>query len=355
MALLKPQSIFVREKQIGKGYPTYIIAEIGNNHNGSLELAKKSVLAAHWAGADAVKFQKRFLSEVFTQEMLQKPQSNSRSLGETYGEYRKSLELSEEELVEVKNLAHSLGMAFFATPFDLKSVELLEKIGMDAWKIASFDVTHLALLKAVAKKKQPIFLSTGMSTLDECAIAMGAILSENQKLAVLHCVSVYPTPDEDLNLGAISTLIEKCGPVPVGYSGHEKGFIPTIVAVALGACVVERHFTIDKSLPGPDHATVSLNPIEFYQMVQEIHRIEKAVADKKIYIHDGEKKHREKHGKVIVAKVPIPAGTAISEDMLAFKSAGKSGFSPLEVSKIIGIKTLNAIFPDSVITKDLFE
>ena len=146
-----PNEIEVFGKKIGNGHPTYIIAEIGNNHNGSLELAKKSVIAAHMAGADAVKFQKRTLNEVFTKELLAQPQTSSRSLGSTYGEYRKNQELDDKSLERVKNLAHQLGLAFFVTAFDVKGVEALDKIGMDAWKISSFDATYPVLLLAVAK------------------------------------------------------------------------------------------------------------------------------------------------------------------------------------------------------------
>ncbi len=345
--------IQVYGKLVGRGQPTFVVAEIGNNHNGDLELAKKTVLAAAFAGADAVKFQKRFLDEVFTKELLSAPQTSSRSLGETYGEYRQSLELTEEQFMELKNLAHSLGMAFGVTPFDLKSVEFLAAIGMDFWKVASFDATHPQLLEAVAKKGQPIFLSTGMSTLEERDHAVDTIRKFNpDQLVVLHCVSIYPTPPEDLNIGAISTLRKRYDDLPIGYSGHEEGFVPTVSAVAIGACAVERHLTTDKTLPGPDHATVSLNPIEFHQMVHEIRKIEKAVADKNIYLHEGERKHRKKHAKNIVARVAIPAGTLVSEDMIAFKSTGRGGMKPTLIHTVVGKIAKVDLAPDSVILEE---
>lgn len=347
-----PKEIEVYGKKIGEGHPAYIIAEIGNNHNGSLELAKKSVIAAHMAGADAVKFQKRSLGDVFTKDLLNQPQTSSRALGTTYGEYRQSLELDEKQLERIKNLAHHLGMAFFATPFDLKSVEVLANIGMDAWKVASFDATHKDLLEAVAKKGQPMFLSTGMSTLEERDEAVKTILKYNKNLIIKHCVSVYPTPDNDLNLGAVPFLKERYAPLPIGYSGHEIGYMPTVAAVAIGAKSVERHFTVDKSLPGPDHSTVSLDALEFAQMVREIRKIERAVADNKIYLHDGEIKHRQKHSKSIVAKVAIPAGTVISENHLAFKSTGVGGIKPTLFHTVVGKKTKIALEPDTVINAE---
>ena len=342
-------------RAVGRGRPTFVIAEIGNNHNGRLDLAKKTIVAAAFAGANAVKFQKRFLSEVFTQELLSAPQTSSRSLGETYGEYRQSLELGKDEFIELRDLAHGHGMAFGATPFDLKSVEFLAEIGMDFWKVASFDATHPQLLEAVARMNQTIFLSTGMSTLEERDEAVAAIIPFNKRLVVLHCVSVYPTPDEDLNIGAISTMLDRYHPLPIGYSGHEIGFVPTIAAVCIGACAVERHLTTDKTLPGPDHATVSLNPNEFYQMVQEIRKVEKALADKAVYLHEGEIKHRKKHAKNLVAKVHIPMGTAVTADMIAFKSTGRGGMKPALVNTIVGKVAKGDILPDTVISTDLFE
>lgn len=344
--------IKVGNKRVGKGEPCFIVAEIGNNHNGDIELAKKSVIEAARLGADAVKFQKRNIDEVFTHEMQSAPQTNSRALGATYGDYRKKLELKDEELKELKELAYSLRLAFFVSPFDLKSAETLAKIGMDAWKIASFDLNHRPLVEFVAKQGGPIFFSTGMATLEEMDEAVSTILKYNKQLIINHCVSIYPTPDDDLNLGAISLLREKYPASPIGYSGHEIGFIPTIAAVALGVCAVERHFTLDKSLPGPDHATVSLDPQEFGEMVRQIRRIERAVADKKKYIHEMEVRHRNKHGKSLVAKVKIPAGTVISDDMLACKSPGH-GVKPTLIHTVLGKKAKADIPEDTVITPEL--
>ena len=347
-----PNTIKIGNKVVGRGRPVFIIAEIGNNHNGDIELARKSVIAAAQAGADAVKFQKRDVDEVFTQELLSKPQTHSRTLGVTYGDYRRKQELTEEELSELKELSHSLGLVFFATPFDLKSAALLDRVGMDCWKIASFDVTHAPLLEYVAGRGQPVILSTGLSTIEERDRAVNAILKYNKNLIVQQCVSIYPTPNEDLNIGAVATLLERYRPLPVGYSGHEIGFIPTIAAVALGACSVERHFTLDKALPGPDHSTVSLDIPEFAEMARQIRRIEKAVADKNVYLHEKEIAHRNKHGKSVVSRVPIPAGTLINEEMLCFKSPGY-GIKPTLVHTVVG-KTAKVSIPEDAIILEEF-
>jgi len=340
-------TIKVRDKCVGEGCPNFIIAEIGNNHNGSFDLAKKSVQAAALAGADAVKFQKRVVDEVFIKELLGLEQTHSRTLGKTYGEYRRAQELKDEELGALKDLAHSLGMVFFVTPFDLKGAAALAKIGMDAWKISSFDVIFPQLLDFVARQNQPIFLSTGMATLDEIDEAVNTILAHNNQLVINHCVSVYPTPTEDLNLGGVVTLKERYHPTPIGYSGHEIGYIPTVAAVALGACTVERHFTLDKSLPGPDHSTVSLEPHEFAHMVKQIRNVEAAVRDKDIYIHEKERAHRNKHGKSVVSRVTIPAGTLITADMIGFKSPGY-GIKPSLAHTVIG-KKANSLIPEDVV------
>lgn len=341
----------VRDKMVGRGEPVFVIAEIGNNHNGDMALAKRTIEAAAMAGADAVKFQKRTLKAVFTKAMLDKPQSSSRSLGTTYGEYRAKLELSEGQLSELRDFAHSRNLAFFVTAFDLESAKLLAGLKMDAWKIASFDATHPQLIEYVAKQGQPVIMSTGMTTKEEMDMAVENVLKYNPNLIILHCVSVYPTPDADLNTGAVKTMLSIYDPLPVGYSGHEIGFEPTLAAVALGATAVERHLTMDKSLPGPDHATVSLDPFEFAQMVKQIRRIERAVADDKIYLHENEIPHRQKHGKSLVSKARIPAGTILVANMIVCKSPG-NGISPLKFESVIGKAVKNEILEDNVIKEE---
>jgi len=344
-------SIAVGNKKIGYEEPNFIIAEIGNNHNGEFALAKKMIEAAALAGADAVKLQRRTVDEVFTKELLGKEQTHSKSLGTTYGAYRKKLELKGEELSKLKDIAHSLNLVFFVTPFDLTSAKVLAEIGMDAWKIASFDVSHPELVEFVAKQGKPLFLSTGMSTLEDVDLAIKTVQKYNDKLILNQCVSIYPTPSEDLNLGAIKTLIDRYRPIPVGYSGHEMGYFPTIAAVAIGACTVERHFTYDKTLPGPDQATVSLEPHEFAHMVKQIRIVEAAVRDNKKYIHEREIPLKNKHSKSVVSRAPIKAGTTITASMLVFKSPGY-GIKPSLVHTVIGRKTKIDIDDDIVILEE---
>jgi sialic acid synthase SpsE len=345
-----PNEVKINNKLIGPGHPCFVVAEIGNNHNGSFELAQKGIEAAAYAGADAVKLQKRTIEEVFTKELRQIPQTSQKFFGATYEEYRRRLELTDNEVARLKDYAHSLGLVFFVTPFDLKSAEALAEIGMDCWKIASFDLNHRELLYAIAKLGQPIILSTGMSTIEERDEAIKTILDINQKLIINHCVSIYPTPPQDYNLGAIHTMRSRYAPLPIGYSGHEIGFFATIAAVAIGATTIERHFTTDKSLPGPDHATVSLEPIEFAEMVKNIRNIEKAIKDTSIYLHEKEIPHRNKHGKSIVARVPINKGIEITAEMLCFRSPG-SGIKPTLIHTVLGRIAQTNIPEDTVITE----
>lgn len=342
-----PSKVKVGVRYVGVGEPTFIIAEIGNNHNGEFELAKKLIAAAKECGAEAVKFQKRSVEDVFTKEMREMPYDNPRSLAPTYGEHRQKLEFTKEQFTELKKYAESLGLVFFVTPFDLKSADFLEEIGVGAYKISSFDLTNIPLLEHVAKKHKPILLSTGMSTLEEIDEAIEAILKHNHLLIVNHCVSIYPTPDEQLELGMMKVLKERYHPLPVGYSGHEPDILPTIVAVGMEASAVERHFTLDKTMRGSDHH-MSIDPKDFKEMVDSIRRIERAFGSSKKEIHSSEVPIRAKHGKSVVAKIDIPKGTKITKSMLTLKSPG-SGIKSVYMDKLIGRVARTSIPADTVL------
>lgn len=341
--------IEINGKMVGEGEPTFIIAEIGANHNGDVELAKKLIFEMHKAGADAVKLQKRSLPHLLTREMMEQPKDSP--FGKTYGEYRAKLEFGKDEYVELKRYADELGIIFFATPFDIPSADFLEEIGVTMHKIASFDVTNTPLLEHVAKFGKPVFMSVGMATEEEVDQAIETILAHNNQLIIKHCVSVYPTPYEDMHLRNIEFLKRKYYPIPVGYSGHEQDILPTLIAVGAGACVVERHVTLDKSLPGPDHATVSLDTYEFGHMVSEIRRIEKALGHFRKGFYEQERRVREKHGKSITAARDIPAGAVIVADMLTIKNPG-TGLPPYLGGVLVGKTAPIAIAADTIIPKE---
>lgn len=343
--------VYLGSEKVGSGRPTYVIAEIGNNHNGDFYIAKRTIEAAAKAGAHAVKFQKRSIPDVFAKELRDKPQTKEEIKGKTYGEYREGLELSLNDFVQLKEIAEFNKVAFFATPFDLKSVDFLEHVNIPFYKVASFDVTNLPLLDYVAQTGKPIILSTGMSTLEEVDAAVSVVLNHHTKLVLLHCVSVYPSPDEHINLQAMDVLRERYAPLPVGYSGHEPDTLATIVAIARGASVIERHFTLSHSLPGPDHASVSVEPSECAHIVQSSQRIQSLLGKHEKGLLDIEKTFRDKHSKSVVATVHIPRGTIITPQMLACKSPGY-GMKPKELLNIIGKRAAVDIDADTVLARD---
>ncbi len=344
-------TFYLSAQKIGHGQPAYFIAEIGNNHNGDFFLAKRSIEEAAKAGAHAVKFQKRSINDTFAKELRDKPQTKGDIKGTTYGTYREGLELSFEQFVELKKVAEFHKVAFFATPFDIPSVDFLEKVGVPFYKIASFDVTNLPLLARVAETKKPVILSTGMATLEEIDEAVSTILAHHNELAILHCVSIYPSPDEVINIGGIKILERRYHPLPIGYSGHEQDILASLTAVALGASIVERHFTLSRLLPGPDHASVSIEPHTFAEMVRSAARMRTIRGTRGKELLDAEKVTRDKHGKSVVAKVAIPKGAIITEAMLTCKSPGY-GLKPRDLPALVGLRTTCAIDADAVIRRE---
>ncbi len=264
----------VAGRLIGRGHPCFIIAEAGVNHNGSVKLALQLVDAAHAAGADAVKFQ-TFVAEQLASPLAGKAQyqktNDKRHANQQ--EMLKSLQLKAEDYRTLKTYCEKKGILFLSSPFDLVSFELLEKLGVAAYKIPSGEITNLQLLKAAAKSGKPVILSTGMSSLQEVRKAYEFLQSNGcTQLAILHCTSEYPAPPSSLNLNNILTL-KKEFPVPIGYSDHSRGIEAPALAVGLGACIIEKHFTLDRKMQGPDHAA-SLEPGGLGEMVALIRRLE---------------------------------------------------------------------------------
>ena len=258
----------------------FIIAEIGVNHNGSKDIAKKMIDLAAESGVDAVKFQTG-IPELVMSRYAQKAKyqlENTRNNGEGQLEMVKKLELPIDAYKEFKIYAEQRGLRFMSTPFDLKSVQYLDSIGMETWKIPSGEITNLPYLIAVGRIKKPIILSTGMSTLQEIQEAVRILKKEGcSDIFLLHCNTQYPTPYEDVNLRAMDT-IQKATGLPVGYSDHTLGIEVPVAAVAMGAVIIEKHFTLDRTLSGPDHKA-SLEPAELKAMVRAIRNIEIALGD----------------------------------------------------------------------------
>lgn len=276
------KNIKIRDKLIGDGQPVFIIAEIGINHNGDVEIAKKLIDIAKEAGCDAVKFQKRTVDIVYTKEELEKPRESP--FGTTNGDLKRALEFGERQYGEVDRYCKEKDIIWFASPWDEKSVDFLEKFNVPAYKIASASLTDDNLLKHVKATKKSVILSTGMSTVEQIDHAIKTIGTEN--LAIMHCTSTYPSKLEELNLRVINFLKQKYN-VPIGYSGHEVGINPSVIAVVEGACIIERHITIDRSMWGSDHAA-SLEPTGLQKMVRDIRSIPTILGDGKKIVYDSE-------------------------------------------------------------------
>lgn len=341
------KKIKIENKCIGEGEPVFIIAEAGVNHNGDIELAKKLVDIAVEAGADAIKFQTFKVENVVTKKAPKAEyQVKNTNSNESQYDMIKKLELTEEEFVELYNYARKKGIIFLSTPFDFESADFLDKLEVPAFKVSSTDLTNLPFLEYVAKKGKPIILSTGMGTLGEIEDAVNTIKNVgNEDIILLHCITSYPAKFESLNLRAIQTLKEAFK-LPVGFSDHSLGIYAPIAAVALGAVVIEKHFTLDKNLPGPDH-NASLSPEELKEMIKAIRALEKALGDGIKKPTPEEEEIKKIARRSIVAKVDIPKGAVITKEMITFKRPGK-GLSPKYYRYIIGKKARRNIKADEL-------
>ncbi len=342
---LSKSSIF---KRIKDGKNTFIIAEAGVNHNGSLAMAYKLINAAVACGCDAVKFQTFKTHEVISRKAPKaRYQQQTTSLRESQFDMVKKLELDEKAHRLLKVHCDKKGILFLSTPFDRSSVDLLDGLGVPLFKIPSGEITNIPFLQYVARKKKPLILSTGMSTLKEVKQAVDVIVTVgNRQLVLLHCVTAYPAPLAQANLKAIATL-HKAFDLPVGYSDHTLGIDASLAAVVLGAKVIEKHITIDKGLPGPDHQA-SLEPAELKEMVKRIRSMEEALGNgiKKPVACELENIMIAR--KSLVASRAIPAGHRIMPEDVAIKRPG-SGILPAELPYVIGRKTRRAIGEDDVL------
>lgn len=322
----------VRERIFGENQPTFVIAEIGLNHNGNIKLAKQLIVKAKEAGADAVKFQKRDLKSLYKKDIYDDPNKDSQSTAYLIDVFKK-YELTEDEFVKLKKFCDNLDIIFFATPFDIKSAHFLEKIDVPLYKIASHDLTNIPLIEVIVNNKKPIIMSTGMSQMEEIDFTVNFLNKKHAQYALLHCVSAYPVPFKDVNLRMIEVL-KKRYKVPVGWSGHERGIIVSICSVAVGAHIVERHITLNRAFNGPDH-NISLTPRGFRKMVERIRAIELALGHGEKTMSRGEVLSREVFAKSLIARENIKKGTIITYKSVDVKLPGK-GLSPQMIDKLIG-------------------
>lgn len=328
----------------------FIIAEAGVNHNGSLELAKKLIDEAVVAGADAVKFQ-TFKAELCISKNADKAeyQKQTTDKNESQFDMIKKLELNEYAHTELIKYCKIKNIMFLSTPFDLQSVDLLNGFGLEIFKIPSGEITNLPYLRKIASLNKKVILSTGMANLGEIEAAL-EILTKNgtakENITVLHANTEYPTPFRDVNLKAMLTIRGAFG-VKVGYSDHTPGIEVPIAAVALGATVIEKHFTLDKTMPGPDHKA-SLEPSELQSVVKAIRNIEIALGDGIKKASSSESKNKPIARKSIVAKCDIKKGDLFSESNLTIKRPG-SGISPMRWDEVIGLRATRDYKEDELI------
>ena len=346
-------AVTIAGRTIGPGAPCFVIAEAGVNHNGSPEQAKRLIDAAHAAGADAVKFQ-TFQAEKVVSPAAAKAKYQVETTGESGAQLEmvRRLELPPEAFRELATHCRKRGILFLSTPFDPESADLLDGVGVPAFKVASGEITNWPFLAHIARKGKPMILSTGMSDLDEVQAALGVVRGAgNTQLVLLHCVSCYPTAPESANLRAIETMAAQFQ-VPVGFSDHTLGVEIALAAVAVGACVLEKHLTLDRKLPGPDHRA-SLEPDEFAALVRGIRRVESSLGDGRKRRMPEEEDTARAARRSLVAACALPAGTVLEEGHIAILRPG-TGLPPAQRAQLIGRRTLRDIEPGAVLTLEMF-
>lgn len=347
-------NVLIGEHIVGPGNPCFIIAEAGVNHNGNLESALALVDVAAQAGADAVKFQ-TFKAELLATEAAPKAdyQKRNTNINQSQLQMLRQLELSADMHETLKVHCLSKNITFISSPFEEQSADLLESLQMPAFKIPSGEITNLPFLNHVAQKGKPMIVSTGMANLSEVESAILTIhQANNRDIVLLHCVSSYPADPADVNLKAMATMATAFQ-VPVGYSDHTTGIEVSLAAVALGACVIEKHFTLDRNLPGPDHLA-SLEPQELESMVRGIRTVEASLGHGRKEPTESESNTAAVARKSLVTAKDISAGQRLTEDYIAIKRPG-TGLPPSMMRHVLGRTTRVAVSDGTLITLEMLD
>jgi N-acetylneuraminate synthase/sialic acid synthase len=333
--------------------PCYVVAEIGHNHQGSVEQAKRLFDEAKRCGADAVKLQKRDNRTLYTADFYNKPYENENSFGPTYGSHREALEFGRSGYEELKAYAEDIGITFFATAFDLPSVDFLAGLDLPAFKIASADLTNTPLLRYVAAVGKPVIFSTGAGTLDDVRRAYDTVAEVNTQVAVLQCTAGYPAEWTELDLRVIETYRELFPDSIVGFSSHDNGIAMAVVAYVLGARIVEKHFTLNRALKGTDHR-FSLEPQGLRKMVRDLQRSYVALGDGTKTMYPSEVEPATKMAKKLVAASDLGAGHTLRREDVALKSPG-DGLPPYELDRLVGRTLRHPVGRDTALTFELLE
>jgi N-acetylneuraminate synthase/sialic acid synthase len=333
---------------VGDHTPCYVIAEIGHNHQGSLDKARELFREAKLAGAHAVKLQKRNNRGLYTRAAYDRPYDNENSFGATYGEHREFLEFGANEYRELQTYAHQLQIDFFATAFDVESADFLEGLDIPAYKLASGDIKSTPLLKHVARFGKPMILSTGGALLEDVQRAYDAIMPINPQLAILQCTAGYPAAFEELDLHVINQYRERFPGAVIGFSGHDNGIAMAVAAYVLGARIIEKHFTLNRAMKGTDHA-FSLEPVGLRKMVRDLERTYKALGNGVKKIYDSERAPITKMGKSLVVARDLPLGHILRPEDIVMKSPG-GGIPPYELDSVLGRMTLRPLYEDDFLS-----
>ncbi|XP_060769075.1 sialic acid synthase-like [Neoarius graeffei] len=341
-------------RKIGGSNPCFIIAEIGQNHQGDVEIAKKMIRMAKSCGADCVKFQKTELEHRFTKRALARPYTSQHSWGSTYGDHKRHLEFSHEQYRELQRFAQEVGIFFTASGMDEMAVEFLHELNVPFFKVASADTSNIPYLEKTAKKGRPMVISTGMQSMEIMHRVYQTVKKHNSMFTFLQCTSTYPLSMDNVNLRVITEYQKEFPDIPIGYSGHESGISVSVAAVALGAKVLERHVTLDKSWKGSDHAA-SLEPAELEALVREIRIVEMAMGSPVKQMLPCEASFRKKLGKSVVAKKAMKKGTELTQDMLGVKVAEPEGIAPENIWMVVGKKITVDVEEDDTITNDMIQ
>ncbi|HJO29409.1 MAG TPA: N-acetylneuraminate synthase family protein [Acidobacteriota bacterium] len=348
-----PPELSIDGEVISDDSDCYVIAEVGHNHQGSLEGCKELFRQAKDCGASAVKLQKRNNRELYTSELYNRPYDNRNSYGASYGEHREALEFGLEEYTELKNYCEEIDITFFATAFDFSSADFLEDLGVPAYKIASGDLKNTPLLEHVAQFGKPMIVSTGASVLEDVKRAYDTIMPINPQLCLMQCTAGYPAEFEELDLGVVTTYKDLFPDVVIGYSGHDNSISMPLVAYCLGARMVEKHFTLNRAMKGTDHA-FSLEPTGLRKMVRDLKRARLAIGAGEKQCYPSEASAGIKMGKKITAARDLEAGHVLTRDDLVLKSPG-DGLCPYELPHVIGKVLTSAIPCEAPISWELLE
>lgn len=331
--------------------PCYVVAEIGHNHQGSLDKARDLFREAKLAGAHAVKLQKRDNKGLYTRAAYHRPYDNENSFGATYGEHREFLEFGVAEYKALQAYARELSLDFFSTAFDIASADFLEALNIPAYKIASGDLKSTPLLKHVATFGKPMIISTGGALVEDVQRAYDTVMPINPQLAILQCTAGYPAAFEELDLRVISTYRDRFPDAVIGFSSHDNGIAMAVAAYMLGARIVEKHFTLNRAMKGTDHA-FSLEPVGLRKMVRDLDRTFKAVGDGLKKIYESEKSPILKMGKSLVVARDLPSGHAIRPEDIVMKSPA-GGIPPYELDNVVGRVTLKPLYADDFLSYEV--